>query len=70
MENYVDKGIIHLLIQSTDLLHKTAIDFLNILAQRTANIWKIPKVGVFNGLITICIVCLVVMGIVLTNGMK
>ena len=36
------------IIQSTGLLHKTAIDFLKILAQRTANIWKIPKVGVFN----------------------
>jgi hypothetical protein len=32
----------------TGLLHKTAIDFLKMLARRTANIWKIPKVGVFN----------------------
>jgi hypothetical protein len=29
-------------------LRKTAIAFLKMLAQRTANIWKIPKVGVFN----------------------
>ena len=35
-------------IQSTGLLHKTAIDFLKMLAQRTANIWKIPKVDVLN----------------------
>jgi hypothetical protein len=35
-------------LQSTGYLHEYAVNFLNLLAKRTAEIWKISETGVYQ----------------------